>query len=82
MDAHTNRDLIILAKDGVTDAAAFERQVQAIHEILYLVEGTQQFCQAHEVIDINHYRIIQKNYLVRKIISDRIKPFVFLFNKN
>ena len=82
MDAHTNRDLIILAKDEVTDAAAFQRQVRAIHEILYLVEGTQQFCQAHEVIDINHYRIIQKSYLVRKIISDRIKPFVFLFNKN
>ena len=82
MDAHNNRDLIILAKDGVIDAVAFEQKVRAIHEMLYQVEGTQQFCQAHEVIDINHYRIIQKNYLVRKIISDRIKPFVFLFNKN
>jgi hypothetical protein len=65
-----------------TDTAAFEQQVRSIHEMLYLVEGTEQFCQAHEVIDLNHYRILQKSYLVRKIISDPIKPFVFLFNKN
>jgi len=82
MNAHNNRDLIILSRFMDTDTAAFEQQVRCIHEMLYLVEGTEQFCQAHEVIDLNHYRILQKGYLVRKIISDPIKPFVFLFNKN
>ena len=82
MDIHNNRDLIILSRLTDTDTAAFQREVRSIHQILYQVEGTEQFCQAHEVIDINHYRIVQKPYLVQKIISDRIKPFVFLFNKN
>jgi len=82
MNAFNNRDLIILSRYMDTDTAAFEQQVRSIHAMLYLVEGTEQFCQAHEVIDLNHYRIIQKSYLVRKIISDPIKPFVFLFNKN
>jgi len=82
MNVHNNRDLIILSRYENTDTAAFEQQVRSIHEILYQVEGTEQFCQAHEVIDVNHYKILQKSYLVRKIISDPIKPFVFLFNKN
>lgn len=82
MNAHSNRDLIILSRYADTDTAAFEQEVRSIHEILYLVEGTEQFCQAHEVIDINHYRILERSYLVRKVISDPIKPFVFLFNKN
>lgn len=82
MNAYSNRDLIILSRYADTDTAAFEQEVRSIHEILYIVEGTEQFCQAHEVIDLNHYRILEKSYLVRKIISDPIKPFVFLFNKN
>ncbi|HTN37665.1 MAG TPA: hypothetical protein VL053_11365 [Arachidicoccus sp.] len=82
MSPRPNRDLIILSRYAQTGGAAFEEEVRAIHHMLYHVEGTDRYCRAHEVIDVNHYRIIQKDYLVRKIISDRIKPFVFLFNKN
>lgn len=82
MKEYQNRDLIILSRFAQEDIAAFEEEVKSIQDILYLVEGTDIYCQAHEVIDINRYRIIQKPFLVRKIISDRVKPFVFLFNKN
>lgn len=82
MDRHQNRDLIILSKYAESDVDSFEKEVRSINSALYLIESTDHFCKAHEVIDINHYRIIEKDYLIRRIISDPMKPFVFLFNKN
>lgn len=82
MEGHQNRDLIILSKYAESDVDSFEKEVRSINHVLYYVEGTANFCKAHEVIDINRYRIIDRDYLVRRIISDPLKPFVFLFNKN
>lgn len=76
------RDLIILSKNAGSGAASFEREVRSIHDVLYHVEGLDNFCVANEIIDINHYRVVRAPYLIQKILADKMKPFVFVFNKN
>lgn len=61
--------------------AAFERQVEQLHELLYHAESWENFCTANEVININRSRIISKPHLIEKALRDK-KPFVFISNKN
>ncbi|HEY0298567.1 MAG TPA: hypothetical protein VGB84_05030 [Arachidicoccus sp.] len=76
------RDLIILTKSPQIDVEALEKQVRTITHVLYFVESIDVFCVANEILDINRYKIISVPGLVRSTISDKLKPFVFVFNKN
>lgn len=76
------RDLIILSKSSETDIEAFEKEVHSINRVLYAVESMQMFCTVNEIIDINRYKIIDMPFLIQKIVADRMKPFVFVYNKN
>jgi hypothetical protein len=78
-----NRDLLVLVKDEYMNEQAIEQEVEKLNEILYNTESIENFCVAHEVVDMNRYKILVKNHQVRKVIQQRIlKPFEFLFNKN
>ena len=78
-----NRDLLVLSKNLAFSEAAKEYEIECLHKILYEVESTRNFCIAHEIIDINLYKIVSKPLLVHQIISQHsLKPFVFVSCKN
>ena len=78
-----NRDLLVLTKKDSLNPHELEHEVQLLVDLLYYAERIDAFCRANEVLDIRRYKIIQKPYLIQKIIREkRAKPFVFISNKN
>ena len=62
---------------------AIEHEVEMLHELLYSVERIDNLIVAHEVINLNKYKIISDPNVIRQIFSQReLKPFIFLNNKN
>lgn len=78
-----NRDILVLSNQAHLSREELERQVAELTIVLYHAEQWESFCLANEVIDINRYKIIQKPYLIEKILRDKAgRPFVFICNKN
>jgi hypothetical protein len=78
-----NRDLLVLFNQELMTPQAIEHEVELLHELLYTVEYIENLITAHEVIDLNKYKVINKPYHLRTIIRQRLlKPFVFLSCKN
>lgn len=78
-----NRDLMVLFKQELMSPQAIERQVEMLHELLYTVERIDNLIPAHEVLDLNKYKVINKDHVLRELIlSHTDKPFVFISNKN
>ncbi len=74
-----NRDLLVLSKHDISK----EHDIASLNELLYNTENMETFCVANEIIDINRYRIIEKPQLVERFIRmQKMKPFVFISNKN
>lgn len=70
-------------KEDVMSPQAIEHEVEMLHELLYSVERIENLVSAHEVINLNRYRIYQQYNIIRKNIRRReLQPFVFLNNKN
>ena len=78
-----NRDLLILFNKELMTPQAIEHEVELLHELLYGVERIENLIIAHEVIDLNKYRIISKAPELRNTLRQRqLKPFVFLNCRN
>ena len=78
-----NRDLLVLVKDESFDKKSMENELEQLNRLLIHFETIENICVAHEVFDMNRYRIILKPQQVQKIIHHKeIKPFVFICNKN
>jgi hypothetical protein len=78
-----NRDLLVLFNQELMSPQAIEHAVELLHELLYTVERIENMIIAHEVIDLNKYKIINKPHDLRNTIRQReLKPFVFLNCKN
>lgn len=78
-----NRDLLVLFNHEIMTQKAIEHEVEQLHQLLYAVEGIENLIIAHEIIDLNRYRIINKYTPLRKLIRQaELKPFVFLNCKN
>jgi hypothetical protein len=71
-----NRDLLVLAHKANLTQVELEHEVELLHELLFVVENTTHFCVAHELIDINRYRIINNHLAIQSYIS------VFISCKN
>lgn len=79
----SNRDLLVLFKEDMMSPQAIEHEVELLHELLYVVERIENLVVAHEVININKYKIQNDLPVIRELIRmKKIKPFVFLNNKN
>ena len=61
-----------------------EKEVIQLNKILFTAERLDNFVSAHEVLDINNYKIINNPVLIKKMIRQKKydKPFVFFSNKN
>ena len=78
-----NRDLLVLFKEELMNPQAIEHEVEMLHELLYSVERIDNLIVAHEVINLNNYKISTDRKVIRETISlKELKPFVFLNNKN
>ncbi|MEP6926152.1 MAG: hypothetical protein ABI834_00885 [Ginsengibacter sp.] len=78
-----NRDLLVLFKEELMNPQAIEHEVEMLHELLYSVERIDNLIGAHEVINMNKYKIISdKNVIKITLSQNELKPFIFLNNKN
>ncbi len=53
-----NRDLLVLVKDDRLDKDAIEFELEQLNQLLFVFETVDNFCVAHEVFDMNKYKII------------------------
>jgi len=78
-----NRDLLVLVKDEYANERFMEHELERLNELLFHYETLENFCSAHELIDINKYKIIRKQKTLQEIARlQELRPFQFLFNKN
>ncbi len=78
-----NRDLLVLFNHELMSPQAMENEVELLHELLFSVERLDNLVTAHEIIDLNKYKVINKQIIVRKTIQlQELRPFVFLNCKN
>lgn len=78
-----NRDLLVLTKRETMNQQELEHEIELLNDLFYLVENSDALCIANEVIDINCYKVIYKLHKVRQILKEqKLKPFVFISNKN
>ena len=78
-----NRDLLVLLKDEYMSEQSIEQEVELLNEMLFHVESMDNFCKAHEVFDLNRYKVYTKSKQIIQVIRQReIRPFQFVCNKN
>jgi hypothetical protein len=79
----SNRDLLVLFKEELMSPQAVEQQLERLHEMLFQTERLDHFASAHEMIDLNRYKIHRNTVLIKKHIrSKKEVPFVFLNTLN
>lgn len=78
-----NRDLLVLFKQDLMSPQAIESEVTQLHQMLFDVERMDNFARAHELIDLNNYKITNKAFRIKRFLQlKNAPPFVFLNNKN
>lgn len=78
-----NRDLLVLVRNDHMSEKAIEMELEKLNQLLFNYETIQNLCVAHEVFDLNVYKIHNDFKLTKKVITKKhLKPFEFLFNKN
>jgi hypothetical protein len=79
----TNRDLLVLFKQELLSPQAIEETVDWLHEILQTTERLNNLVVAHEILDLNKYKVIHNPLVLRNTLrKDALKPFIFLNCKN
>jgi hypothetical protein len=80
---NSNRDLLVLFNHDLMTPRAIEQEVEMLHELLYEVECIDNVVAAHEVIDINRYKIVSGSRSLRQTFRQKeLQPFTFLNCKN
>ncbi|RZJ99756.1 MAG: hypothetical protein EOO46_22020 [Flavobacterium sp.] len=80
---NSNRDLLVLFNQQLMTQQALEQEVSQLHELLFTVERPDNLAIAHELIDLNTYRIRTRPHIIKDYIRmKKSEPFVFLCNKN
>ena len=78
-----NRDLLVLFNQELLSPQAIEHEVEMLHELLFTVERLDNLVIAHEIHDLNKYKVINKAITVRNTIHNQeLKAFIFLNCKN
>lgn len=78
-----NRDLLVLFKEELMNPQSIEHEVEMLHELLYSVERIDNLIVAHEVINLNKYKIVSDKKVVQLMLRENeLKPFIFINNKN
>jgi hypothetical protein len=80
----SNRDLLVMFRQRAMSQQDIDREVMQLNEILFTTERLDNFVNAHEVLDLNKYKIIKKSVDIKKLLRQNklFKPFIFFSNKN
>ena len=79
----SNRDLLVLFKEELMTPQAIEHEVELLHELLFTVEKMENLVIAHEVINLNRYKVQHDQHIIRETLRKKdLKPFIFLNNKH
>ena len=79
---NSNRDLLVLFNHDLMTPKAIEQEVEMLHEMLYAVECMDNIIAAHEIIDINKYKIFTGKSIRKNFHQKELSSFVFLNCKN
>jgi hypothetical protein len=80
----SNRDLLVMFRQRSMTQQDIDREVMQLNNLLFTTERLDNFVAAHEVLDLNKYKIVKKAVEIKKMIRQKklSKPFVFFSNKN
>jgi hypothetical protein len=78
-----DRDLLVLMKDEFVTEQFMACELEKLNDLLFQYETLENFCAAHEVFDLNSYKILRGTRYIQRIVRQQeLKPFQFLCNKN
>ena len=79
-----NRDILVMFRRFIASEQEMEREVMQLNELLFQTERPDNFAAAHEVLDLNRYKIINNIPAIRKLMrtGKLSAPFIFFSNKN
>ena len=80
----SDRDILVMFRHNIMSQQEMDREVMLLNELLFDTERPDSFAAAHEVLDLNRYRVINDLTLIKKMIRQKKinGPFIFLNNKN
>ena len=58
-----DRDLLVLMKDEFVTEQFMAYELEKLNDLLYQYETLETFCVAHEVFDLNSYKILRGSTL-------------------
>ncbi len=77
-----DRDLLVLMRDEFATEQFMAHELEKLNNLLYRYETPENFCVAHEVFDLNHYKILSGARQIQRVVrKQELKPFQFLFKK-
>ena len=83
MKHNQRRDLLVLLNNEHRSQHAIDQEVEWLHDVLFHVEALDNFCRAHELLDLNRYKVISNVAKVKKaVLRKDFKAFEFISNKN
>lgn len=78
-----NRDLLVLVKDEFLNEESMEFELEQLNNMLLHFETIDNLCAAHEIVDMNRYKMIRHLRTVQQVMRRvTMRPFVFICNKN
>ncbi len=79
-----NRDLLVMFSQRTMTQQDIDREVMQLHQILFTTERLDNFVRAHEILDLNRYKVVSNPTDIKKLIRQKKlqKPFIFFSNKN
>ena len=80
----SNRDLLVMFRQHAMTQQDIDKQLSQLNNMLFTTERLDNFVSAHEVLDLNRYKIISNPIQIKKLIRQKklTKSFVFFNNKN
>ena len=79
----SNRDLLVLIRQDFGNPEIQEKNMLQLHEMLFNTERLDNFVKAHELIDLNRYKILSGSFELKKWVRKKKNTaFVFLNNLN
>jgi len=83
MKHNQRRDLLVLLNNEHRSQHAIDQEVEWLHDVLFHLEALDNFCRAHELLDLNRYKVISNVAKVKKVVLRKdFKAFEFISNKN
>ena len=80
----SNRDLLVMFRQHAMTQQDIDKELSQLNNMLFTTERLDNFVGAHEILDLNRYKIIGNPVEIKKMIRQKklTKPFVFFSNKN